>query len=124
MTHTTDAPIITHITSRAEWQAAQTQGVYRAASLQTEGFIHCSTLAQVAATANRFFASQRGLVLLVIDPARITAELRYERGQDVDDLFPHLYGPLNVEAVIRVSAFEPDAQGRFHLPSDLLTSDG
>ena len=110
--------LITHITSRIEWQAAQAKGYYEAPSLHTEGFIHCSTLGQVAATANRYYHGQHGLVLLYIDPSLLEPELIYELAISVGDHFPHLYGPLNTSAVTRVADFEPDAEGVFHPPTD------
>lgn len=82
-----------HITTRAAWEAAT--GEYRAPSLAEVGFIHLSTAEQWPATLARFFAGQRDLVLLEIDPSGLP--IRFERA-DGDD-FPHLYGPLPVAAV-------------------------
>lgn len=103
---------IYHITPRADWERAQPDGAYRAASLQTEGFIHCSTGAQVMATANRYYTGQPDLLLLEIDPLRTGAELRYE-GLPGGEQFPHLYGALPLAAVMRVLRLEPEADGRF-----------
>jgi uncharacterized protein (DUF952 family) len=89
-----------HITTRAAWEQARQAGEYRPASLASAGFIHLSTEAQWRATLDRFYRGVRGLVLLRIDPARVHAELRYERA-DGDD-FPHLYGPLEPAAVLEV----------------------
>lgn len=102
--------MIYHIASRAGWQSAQKSGSYTADSLAAEGFIHCSKAEQVAGVAGRFYAGRRGLVLLVIDPQKLTSDLRYEPGSDKpDELFPHIYGPLNLEAVASVLDFEPDS---------------
>ncbi|NTV63395.1 MAG: DUF952 domain-containing protein, partial [Oscillochloris sp.] len=90
-------------------------GAYAADSLTSEGFIHCSTREQVLATAARFFAGRRDLLLLAIDPARLSAELRYEEG-DLGVRFPHLYGPLELGAVIAAHPFAPGPDGAFHLP--------
>lgn len=107
-----------HITTKTAWNLAQYLGEYSAASLATEGFIHCSTPAQVAATAERFYAGQHGLILLVLDPTRIQPEVKYEPGTDKpDELFPHVYGKINLEAVARVVDFEPDAAGHWILPA-------
>ncbi len=110
--------LIIHITSKTAWQSAQQAGEYSAPSLATEGFIHCSTPAQVVAVAERFYAGQRGLILLVIDPARLRSEVKYEAGTDKpDESFPHIYGTINLDAVTRVLDFEPDAAGRWTLPA-------
>ena len=104
---------IFHITKREEWQRASREGVYRTPSLTTEGFIHCSTSDQVIRTANRLFAAQTGLVLLEIDTGQVSAEIRYENCEGGQENFPHIYGALNVEAVLRVLTFEPGADGKF-----------
>jgi uncharacterized protein (DUF952 family) len=108
-----------HITTRTDWEQAATDGEYRPASLDAEGFIHLSTPTQVVETANQFFRGQAGLVLLVIDAARLTVSLRWEPAPDRDgERFPHLYGPLNVAAVARAVDFAPNADGTFALPKE------
>ncbi len=118
-------PVIYHIAHRDEWEAARRKGEYRAPSLEREGFIHCSTAEQVAPVANAFYRGQRDLVLLMIDPARLDAEIRWEAPapvgadalpQGVPRRFPHVYGPINLDAVATVFEFEPDAEGRFAWP--------
>ena len=105
---------ILHATPRTEWAAAQQQGAYTADSLAGDGFIHCSTEKQILRVANTIFTGQHGLVLLVIAPQRLTSELRWEPGVDLaSELFPHIYGPLNLDAVVSAPAFEPDSAGRF-----------
>jgi uncharacterized protein (DUF952 family) len=112
---------ILHATSRDSWSAAQRQGAYTADSLAGEGFIHCSKADQILRVANMLYPGQRGLVLLVIDPARLTSELRWEPGVDLAaERFPHVYGPINLEAVVRVLDFEPGADGSFTLPTSEL----
>ena len=109
---------ILHITQKQNWDDAQRNGFYSAPSLASEGYIHCSTPAQVSATAERFYAGQRGLILLVIDPKLIQAEVKYEAGTDKpDESFPHIYGTLNLDAVTRVLDFEPDSAGNWILPA-------
>jgi uncharacterized protein (DUF952 family) len=111
---------ILHATSRTAWSAAQKAGAYTADSLASQGFIHCSRMDQVVHVANNIFKGQQGLVLLKIDPSRLTAKLRYEPGTDApDELFPHIYGPLNLEAVSAVLDFEPGIDGIFSLPEAL-----
>jgi uncharacterized protein (DUF952 family) len=108
---------IFHLTSRSSWSVAQKAGAYSADSLASDGFIHCSRAEQVLRVAEAFFAGQRGLALLVIDPGRLNAELRWEPGTDLPtESFPHVYGPINLDAVVEVLDFEPGKDGKFHLP--------
>jgi uncharacterized protein (DUF952 family) len=104
--------MILHITSRSQWQQSQQDGEYRAPSLDSEGFIHCSRPEQILRVANRFYAGQRDLLLLSIDPNLLTAELRYDE-IETGEHFPHLYGPLNLDAVVQALSFEPNEQGQF-----------
>jgi uncharacterized protein (DUF952 family) len=104
-------PTFLHITTGAGWAAAQEAGELIAPSLAEEGFIHCSTHAQVEATANRIFAGSGDLLLLEVDPARLTAELKWERATDVGEEFPHVYGPLNAGAVVGTRALPEGADG-------------
>lgn len=120
--------MILHIATVADWDAARTAGSYRPASIEHEGFIHCSTAAQVIGTADRYFRGRDDLVLLYIDETRVAGELRYEppavisgaADQRADELFPHLYGPLALEAVVRVVRFPCRSDGSFALPADAL----
>jgi uncharacterized protein (DUF952 family) len=116
--------MIFHITTRADWEAAQTKGEYTADSLQSEGFIHCSTLAQVLPVAEKFYKGQGGLVLLMIEPTLLSSDLKWEPpsggtpppGVPEGDKFPHIYGPINLDAVVNVLDFIRDANGDFQLP--------
>ena len=105
--------IIYHITHAAAWADAQARGSYTADSLASEGFIHCSDPAQIVATANRYYPGQHGLLLLAIAPARVTAEIRFENLTGGSELFPHIYGPLNLDAVTAVLPFDPGPNGTF-----------
>ena len=120
--------MIYHIARRDAWEAASIQGEYCAPSLINEGFIHCSTREQVVAVANAAFLGQKRLVLLCIGPDKLSAELRWERpahptpeAADVlsdESLFPHVYGTLNLDAVVAVRHLLETATG-FVLPADL-----
>jgi uncharacterized protein (DUF952 family) len=110
---------ILHITPRERWESAKNPGSYRSETLDTEGFIHCSTFTQVVGSANRFFKQQQNLVILLIAVDRVTAEIRYE-GADANNLFPHIYGELNINAVDRVIDLESGADGIFAMPQELL----
>lgn len=97
---------IFHLALPEDWAAAFRSGDYtmstRGRTLEEEGFIHASTLDQTEATANRFYADVDQLVLLRIDPAKVPHEIRWEPpAPGVDELFPHIYGPLPIGAVIR-----------------------
>ena len=112
--------LIYHVTSRTSWSAAQKSGAYSADSLASQGFIHCSKMDQILRVANTIFTNQHGLVILAIDMSRLKAEVRWEAGADnADELFPHIYGPLDLEAVVRVIDFEPGADGMFRLPASI-----
>ena len=101
--------MIVHIVERRLWEQAQQAGEYRAASLATEGFIHASRPEQVLLVANRFYSLVPDLLVLWIEPQRLLAPLRYEA---VDgDVYPHIYGPLNLDSVQRVCPLTPDADG-------------
>ena len=91
---------IYHLVPRSTWEAAPS-GPFRARSLDEEGFIHCSNREQVADSANKFYANESELLLLKIDPARLASELRDEEGRP-GELFPHIYGPINREAIVEV----------------------
>ncbi len=94
------ARLILHITTAPEWAAAQEAGEYRAPSLETEGFIHCSTPAQVVHVADWFYRDVPDLVLLCIDPAELTSEVMWESSADAfAGEFPHVYGPIALDAV-------------------------
>jgi uncharacterized protein (DUF952 family) len=104
---------IFHIARESDWIAAARRGVYSGDTLGSEGFIHCSDWQQVVRVANRFFRGRADICLLRIDPEKLKAPLRYENLEGGDELFPHIYGPLNVDAVAAVSAFRPSEEGTF-----------
>ena len=106
-----------HLADRRQWEAARAAGRYeistRGRTLQEVGFIHCSQRHQVRAVAEAIFADADDLVLLTIDGDRVTAPIRYE-GPD----FPHIYGPLPVDAVVAATPVHRDVTGRLTLPTD------
>ena len=84
----------------AEWEAARAVGEFRGSAVdEADGYIHFSTGEQVVETAVRYFADAEDLALLTIDAERLGDGLRWEPSRG-GDLFPHLYGPLPVEAVV------------------------
>ncbi len=108
--------MLLHITTAEAWREAVAAGRHAPPSLAAEGFVHCSLPEQVAATANRFFPGERGLILLVIDEARLGAPVRYENLEGGAEPFPHVYGAIEPAAVVGVVPYEPDASGRFGDP--------
>ena len=94
--------LIYHVTTEREWEEAKRNGFYIAPSLETEGFIHCSEASQVKGVLERYYSGKTELVKLVIDPQMLTSELKYELAPSVNQNFPHVYGPINLEAVINV----------------------
>ncbi|MBE9059906.1 DUF952 domain-containing protein [cf. Phormidesmis sp. LEGE 11477] len=90
-----------HIVESTNWATAKEKGTYAPGSLETEGFIHLSEKQQVLGTVERFYQGRFDLVILEIDPNLLKASLQYDQVID-HGVFPHLYGPLNLEAVVRV----------------------
>lgn len=107
---------IYHITQATSWSAAQQTGRYTAASLHTEGFIHCSTKAQLIPVANSFYHGQTGLTILCIQAHQVEAEIKHEDSHQDGNLFPHIYGPLNLDAVTTTIPFPSNEDGSFTLP--------
>jgi uncharacterized protein (DUF952 family) len=107
-----------HITTRSAWAAAVAAGSYHPPSLDTEGFIHLSGDQQLLRTANRFFRGQTDLVVLVVREDRLRARLAYEPADG--ELFPHLHGELNLDAVSDVLDLPLGQDGAIGLPSELV----
>lgn len=108
--------VLVHICGAEEWRSAQDDGVLRPDSLASHGFVHLSTPGQVHLPANRLYAGRSDLVLLRVDPARLSSPIRWEPGVPSDPdamVFPHLYGPLPTKAVISVTRYEPGGDGVF-----------
>ncbi len=107
-----------HIATQEDWQQALANGSYRSSSLDgEEGFIHASFEEQVLRVANALFAGRQGLVLLKIELARLLPEVRLEAAPE-GELFPHLYGALNLDAVQAVWPLTLGPDGRFIWPDE------
>ena len=106
---------ILHITSRDDWNKALGCGIYHPESLDTDRYIHCSKPSQIIEVANYSFKGKNGLVLLVIEPKKVKSEIKYE-GAEPTYLFPHIYGELNLDAVVSVLDFSACEDGTFKLP--------
>jgi uncharacterized protein (DUF952 family) len=106
-----DDETILHITTASAWAKAREDGELTTPSLTEEGFIHCSTFAQVESTADRIFKGSGELLALEVEVRKITATLKWERATDVGDEFPHIYGPLNTDAVTGSRALTETDEG-------------
>ena len=101
------------------WQPAEDSGVFKGAGIDlTDGFIHLSTGAQARRTAELYFAGQDNLVIVAADDASLGDALKYEPSRD-GDLFPHLYGPLPLTAVLSVRPLSLGADGHHIFPDDV-----
>jgi len=117
-----DGPsFIYHIAAASDWEQAQASGEYttstRGRTLDQEGFIHCSAADQVAGVANFVYQGVPDLLVLEIDTDRVRPEIRLEQVPGSDKPYPHIYGPLNTDAVTETRRFEPGPDGRFHFPA-------
>ena len=107
---------IYHLVEPAVWEANPLAD-YRTASLDTEGFIHCAFGPQVAAAANRFYAPAPALQVIQLDPGRLTSPVRVEPPSPTSaHKYPHVYGPIQRSAVVRIHALARDDDGRWVFP--------
>jgi uncharacterized protein (DUF952 family) len=105
------------LVDRASWQAAQASGAFAGSPVdRRDGFIHFSTAAQVRETAARHFAGAAELMIVAVDAAALGEALRWEPSRG-GDLFPHLYGPLPLDAVRWTAGLPLDAAGRHVFPA-------
>jgi uncharacterized protein (DUF952 family) len=99
-------PEILRITPRGKWEQAVAEGEFRSDDLATEGFIHCSTPEQLPWVAEKFYKGQAGLVVLRIDTEKLTSHLVWENPHETWKLFPHVHGPINLDAVVEAVPLE------------------
>jgi uncharacterized protein (DUF952 family) len=115
--------VILHIISHTDWAAARAAGACRPLSLAEQGFTPCSDPGTVHLPADALYRGRTDLLLLVIDPTMVAAApVRWEPGdppQPGGPWFPHVYGPIPVDAVVATHEFPPSADGTFRLPAAL-----
>jgi uncharacterized protein (DUF952 family) len=112
--------VFLHLIGPADWQAALAAGAVTPPSLTQVGFVHLSTPEQVHLPAARLFPGRDNVLLLVVDPGRLTDPVRFEPGVPGDPAsmrFPHLYGPLPVAAVVDVVPYRPGVDPALPAPS-------
>lgn len=106
--------LLFHITTKDQWKQFQKDGNYEPQSLDEQGFIHCSSGSQVEDTANRLFGDQDSILLLVIDVSMLREQVKYEQDGN-GDKFPHIYGPLSINAVIDKIEVAAEENGKFNI---------
>jgi uncharacterized protein (DUF952 family) len=105
--------LIYHLITDSAWEEARSAPEYRADSLETEGFIHCSeSVEQMLRVANRLYAGRDDLMGLEVETDRLASLLKRELSRS-GEVYPHIYGPLNIDAVVRVFSLPLDASGNF-----------
>jgi len=113
-----DRRIIYHVTHADHWQRAKKIGHYLPETFDTDGFIHCSKKEQIPDVGNRYYKGQVGHIVLSINLEKLSPKLVWENTSGGEELFPHLYGPLNLDAVEFFSNFEPNEDGEFEFPDN------
>ena len=96
--------MIYHVTTKTQWDEAVSKGFFEVESLQIEGFIHMSKIDQVEGVLNRYYQNVPDLVLLHVEENKLTAEIKFELSPSVNQKFPHVFGPINIDAVIKIEA--------------------
>ena len=111
---------IYYIATQQEFAEAQTIGHLAPSSFYEEGFVHCSFADQTLGVAHKHFRGQEGLLLLEIDRTKLAAPVIEENVSSGPDLYPHIYGILNLSAIQAVFSFPRTQDGSFALPHELL----
>ena len=111
-------PFLYQLIHETDWDVARPTGEVKPASLCEEGYIHCfGSKEQLERAANRFYPGQRGMMVLELDTAMISSPLKHEPNRS-GEIYPRIYGPLNVEAVVRVQEMSIDDAGRLYLTDE------
>jgi len=99
-----ESEYIYHVTTLKEWEAAKIKNEYKPVGYEQYGFIHCSIEKQIPGVLDRFYKGQTGLVKLKIEKEKVQRPVLFELALDLDELFPHIYGALNLDSVVEVTA--------------------
>lgn len=97
---------IYHIIKPEWWEKFKGKSSYFSETLDVEKFIHCSTEEQILPTCNRHFKSHQALIVLKLAKEKISSKLIYELAPGVGEEFPHIYGPINLDAVVEIKKLE------------------
>jgi len=106
--------VLFHLAAQQDWERASRAGAYTTASLREDGFIPCATATQHARVANDLFAGRADLLLLLIDTDTLSSEVRFAPSETGGEAFPHVYGPVNLDAIFEATPYPPGPDGRFH----------
>lgn len=101
--------MIFHLAAETDWTSVG----YRPPSLDSEGFIHCSTAQQMIGVANALYSGRTDLLLVTIDPDEVTAPIVWEDCYETGQRFPHIYGEIDTAAIADVAPFPPSRDGTF-----------
>lgn len=107
--------LLFHITTQDLWNEYKKSGSFEPESLESEGFIHCSTGSQIEKTANRLFSDKDEILLLVIDASMFREDIKYEKDEETGEEFPHIYNSLGVNAVIDKIPIKAEDNGTFKI---------
>ena len=91
--------MIYHVTTKDAWEKASAAGEYIADTIATEGFMHASYAHQLKGVLERYYQGKKDLILLHIDESKLLSPLKIELAPSVNEDFPHVYGPVNINAV-------------------------
>ncbi|SMO90458.1 DUF952 domain-containing protein [Fodinibius sediminis] len=107
--------LVFHITTKEEFNNQKRNNKYYPESLTSKGFIHCSKGSQIERTANHHFAGRQEVLLLVIDVSTLCSDIKYEVDEETGEKFPHIYGPLNTDAIMDKLNIFAESDGTFNI---------
>lgn len=107
--------LIFHLVKKNDWKEQKKESRYAPESLDSHGFIHCSSGDDIEGVANRLFKGEEGVLLIVINTTLIEPELKYEEDEETGTRYPHIYGPLNLDAVVDKIELATDDDGLFEI---------
>lgn len=112
--------IITHIIKNEEWNLVKGRTKYFPKSLEQDGFTHCSSLKQVCKVANYIYPKESGIILLVIETSKLDSKVVWEDLYNLNEEYPHIYGPINISSIIKVVDLKLNKHNEFELPKNIL----
>ena len=92
--------LIFHVVKKEDWKSQKKDSRYHPDSLDSEGFIHCASGNNIEDVTNRLYEGETNVLLIIINTTLVEPEIRYESSDDSDTKYPHIYGPLNMDAVV------------------------